>query len=455
MQNVLVIGAGKSSTVLIRYLLEQAEVHDWNVRIADQDLALCQRRLQGHSRGEAVAFDAGDDGRLHELIEAADLVISMLPARLHPPVAEACVQRGKHFVSASYVSSEVRDLHEEAERAGVTVLNEMGVDPGIDHMSAMEQLEGLRRDGATITAFETFTGGLVAPDYEGNNPWRYKFTWNPRNVVLAGQGGVKFRHNRRFKYIPYHKLFARYEPLHIDGYGDFEGYPNRDSLKYRKHYGLWDVDTIYRGTLRRPGFCEAWDALVQLGLTDDGYELEDVADMTYRDFVNAYLWYDEKASVELKLRAYLKLDFNSAIFDRIAWLGLFDREPIGLSRATPAQVLQKRLEERWALEEGDKDMIAMLHKVSFTHGGKRYRRQTSMVTLGEDQEYTAMAKTVGLTTAIGAKLLLDGTLTRRGIVIPTQEDVYAPVLKELREHGIRFEEQPLTELGPDTREETA
>lgn len=446
MQNVLVIGAGKSSTVLIRYMLDQAEAHDWKVRIADRDLALCERRVAGHPRGEAVAFDADDDARRRELIEGSDLVISMLPASLHPPVASACVQRGKHFVSASYVSGEVRDLQQAAERAGVTVLNEMGVDPGIDHMSAMEQLEGLRRDGATITSFETFTGGLVAPEYEGDNPWRYKFTWNPRNVVLAGQGGVKFRHNRRFKYIPYHKLFARYEPLHIEGYGDFEGYPNRDSLKYRQHYDLWDVDTIYRGTLRRPGFCSAWDALVQLGLTDDSYELEDVADMTYRDFVNAYLWYDDNMSVELKLRAYLKLDLNSAIFDRIAWLGLLDREPIGLSRATPAQVLQKRLEEKWGLDDGDKDMIAMLHKVSFTQDGKHYRRQTNMVTLGEDQEYTAMAKTVGLTTGIGAKLVLDGTISRRGIVIPTVEDVYAPVLKELREHDIRFDEQPLEEL---------
>ncbi|MEM1029047.1 MAG: saccharopine dehydrogenase C-terminal domain-containing protein [Myxococcota bacterium] len=447
---ILVLGAGKSASVLIDYLLEVTGERGWRVCVADRDQEVAARHVAGRANGTALAFDAADEGRRNRLIADADLVVSMLPAALHPPIAAACVRSGKHFVSASYVSPEIRDLQQPAERAGVTVLNEMGVDPGIDHMSAMAQLESLRRDGATITAFETFTGGLIAPASEGDNPWRYKFTWNPRNVVLAGRGGVKFRHHGRPKYIPYHKLFARYEPLTIPGFGAFEGYPNRDSLKYREHYGLWDVDTIYRGTLRRPGFCAAWDALVQLGLTDDGYELEDVADMTYRDFVNAYLWYDDDMSVELKLRAYLKLDLNSAIFDRIAWLGLFEAEPIGLKRATPAQVLQKRLEQKWALSDDDRDMIAMIHKVTFSLEGRRIRRQTNLVTMGENRERTAMAKTVGLTTGIGAIAILDGTIRRRGVVIPTVADVYEPVLAALSDHGIRFDEQPREDLGPDT-----
>lgn len=437
MQRILVIGAGKSTSVLIEYLLGQADPLDWRITVADRDLELANERVAGHARGEAAELDAADVRTRNRLIEGSDLVISMLPASMHPPVAKACIQYKKHFVTASYVSPELRDLNEAAARAGVTMLNEMGVDPGIDHMSAMRGLDELRDAGRRIVRFETFTGGLIAPESD-DNPWRYKLTWNPRNVVLAGQGGVKFKHNGRYKYIPYHKLFQRYEPLSIPEYGAFEGYPNRDSLRYRGHYGLWDVETIYRGTLRRPGFCSAWDGLVQIGLTDDSYELEDVATMTYRDFVNSYLWYDPAMSVELKLRAYLKLDLNSSIFDKIEWLGLFEQEPIDLASATPAQVLQKRLEEKWALKPDDKDMIAMLHLTEYEAEGRRWLAQSSMVTLGTDPVRTAMAKTVGLTTGIGAKLILTGVIEHRGVVIPTRPDVYMPVLTELEQHGIRF-----------------
>ncbi len=438
MKHVLVIGAGKSTGVLIEYLLSQAERDDWSVKVVDRSADAARRRVGDHARGTAESFDASDGPQRDKLVSASDLVVSMLPAHLHGPVARACLQFRKHFVSASYVSAEVRELDTPAQGEGITLLNEMGLDPGIDHMSAMSILDGLRGRGARITAFETFTGGLVAPESD-DNPWQYKFTWNPRNVVLAGQGGVKFKHNGRFKYIPYHRLFARYEPLSIPGYGDFEGYPNRDSLKYRQHYGLSDVETIYRGTLRRPGFCRAWNCLVQLGLTDDSYELEDVGSMTYRDFVNAHLWYDEAMSVELKVRAYLKLDLNSPSFDRLAWLGLFDDRPIGLSRGTPAQVLQKLLEEKWALAPDDRDMIAMLHKIEYELDGQRFGEQSSMVTLGSGPQRTAMAKTVGLTTGIGAKLVLLGKITQRGVVIPTIPAVYEPVLQELEQHGITFE----------------
>lgn len=440
MKHILVIGAGKSTSVLVEYLLQQAEEHDWQLRVVDREPALAEARVGGHARATSGGFEADDETKRVELVKAADLVVSMLPADLHPPIAEACVHFGKHFVSASYVSNEVRLLHEAADRRGVTLLSEMGVDPGIDHMSAMEGLDALRDRGARITAFETFTGGLIAPEHD-DNPWHYKFTWNPRNVVLAGQGGVKFKHFGRHKYIPYHKLFSRYEPLSIPGYGDFEGYPNRDSLKYRHHYGLYDVETIYRGTLRRPGFCRAWDCLVQLGLTDDSYELEDLEGLTYRDFVNAYLWYDKDMSVELKIRAYLKLDMNSPEIDKLTWLGLFEKRNIGLSKGSPARVLQKLLEEKWALGPNDKDMIAMLHKTEYELDDKRYLAQSSMVTLGTDPVRTAMAKTVGLATGIGAKLLLTDAITRRGVVIPTIADVYRPLLAELEGHGIRFDER--------------
>jgi saccharopine dehydrogenase (NADP+, L-glutamate forming) len=438
MSKILILGAGKSSTALIEYMLGEATEHGWHVRVADLDVDLVRDKLSDHPHGEAVELDAENESQRDQLIEAADLVISMLPAAMHPPVAEACVELGKHMVTASYVSPEVRGLAEAAERAGVVLLNEMGVDPGIDHMSAMQRLDALRRQGAQIRDFETFTGGLVAPDSD-DNPWHYKFTWNPRNVVLAGQGGVKFKHNGRYKYVPYHKLFSRHESISIPGWGEFEGYPNRDSLKYRHHYGLRGIDTIYRGTLRRPGFCDAWHCLVQIGITDDSYEIEKLGQMTYRDFVNSYLWYDKDKSVELKLLAYLGLPFNSPVFARLEWLGLFEAEPIGMSHGTPAQVLQRKLEEKWALAPNDRDMICMLHKVVYEQQGALWREQSSMVTLGSDPTRTAMARTVGLPTGIGAKLILDGTIHAPGVHIPTRSEVYEPVLAELRVHGIGFE----------------
>ncbi len=440
LKKLLVIGAGKSTSVLIDYLLDQATQHDWSVRVVDRDQELATQSIQGHPRGDALRFDVDDTAQLHQLVQQTDLVVSMLPAHMHAPVAEACTQHGAHFVSASYVSPELRALHEAAEHRGVTILGEMGVDPGIDHMSAMDQLDALRGRNAKITAFETFTGGLIAPESD-NNPWHYKFTWNPRNVVLAGQGGVKFKHNGRYKYIPYHKLFSRYEVLEVPGYGQFEGYPNRDSLRYRSHYGLFDIGTIYRGTLRRPGFCRAWDCLVQLGVTDDTELLEGLENMTYREFTNAYLWYDEGMSVELKLRAMLKLEMNSPAFDKLAWLGLFEDRPIGLARGTAAQVLQKLLEEKLAMTSDDKDMIVMLHKFEYELGGERWKTQSSMVVLGTDARQTAMAKTVGLSAGISAKLIMTDVIDRRGVLIPTIKHVYAPVLAELRDHGITFEEQ--------------
>lgn len=440
MKRIVILGAGKSSSVLIDFLLAEAQQRGWKIAVGDLDPAVAAARVGDHPAGESFAFDVHDAGDRRTRIRSADLVVSMLPASLHPLVAKDCIASKVHFTSASYVGDDMRQLSEAAERAGVILLNELGVDPGIDHMSAMEKLDSLRDQGATITRFETFTGGLVAPQSD-DNPWRYKFTWNPRNVVLAGQGVVKFKHNGRYKYIPYHRLFRRYEPLSIPGYGDFEGYPNRDSLKYRGHYGLWDVDTIYRGTLRRPGFCKAWDCLVQLGLTDDSYELEDLDQLSWRDYVNSYLWYDPDASVELKIRAYLKLELNAPEFDQLAWLGLFEDTPIGLSRGTPAQVLQKKLEEKWAMAPDDQDMIAMLHKTEYELDGRREEVQSSMVCVGDDGVRTAMAKTVGLPLAIGALGVLDGTIQRRGVVIPTVKDVYEPVLAELTKHGIEFHDR--------------
>ncbi len=453
MKNILVIGAGRSAVSLIDYLLDNAEKENWKITVAEANVAGAKALVGDAACATVVALDARNADERAALIESHDLIISMLPAFLHIDVAKDCLRLKKNLITPSYISPEMKALAPEVEAAGLTFLNELGVDPGIDHMSAMRLLDELRKDGAEITNFESFTGGLVAPESD-DNPWNYKFTWNPRNVVLACQGGaVQFRHNGRFKYIPYQKVFRRTEIIDIPGYGKFEGYANRDSLKYRELYGLMDVPTIYRGTLRRVGFCRAWDTFVQLGMTDDSYIMEESMNMTHRQFVNCFLPYSVHDTVELKLMHYMKFDQDDTIMDKLEWLDLFKEEPIGLDKpSTPAQILQRILEKKWTLNPGDKDMIVMWHRICAKSKGEEHEREihSSLVVIGDDEPRTAMAKTVGLPVAISAKLLLSGKIDRKGIHAPMYPDLYNPILDELEAYGIKFVEReiPVEEQRP-------
>lgn len=442
-KRILIIGTGRSTSHLIQYLGQNAEENNWFITLGDVNLEAARSRLF-NDRMQAVFLDITDLGHTEQQIQDADIVVSMLPAHMHLPVARYCLKHRKHLVTASYLSDEMKALHQEAINKNLTFLNEMGVDPGIDHLSAMKALDEIRAEGNTITEFESFTGGLIAPGYD-KNPWQYKFTWNPRNVVLAGQGGAaKFIQEGQYKYIPYPKIFRRTEIVEIPDYGRFEGYANRDSLKYRETYGLENVKTMFRGTFRRPGFCKAWNCFVDLGATDDSYEL-DCRDMTYRDFINTFLAYHPTDSVELKLRQYLKIDQDDTdLWEKLEWLGIFERKPIGLQKASPAQILQKLLEEKWKLEDGDIDMIVMWHKITYQSISKTTVREMFLVTMGEDDQFTAMSKTVGLPLGIATKLILSGEISRRGTILPVTSDIYEPVLKELKSFGIVFGEREMT-----------
>ena len=368
----------------------------------------------------------------------------MLPARFHIVVAKDCISLKKNLVTASYVSEEISKLDEEVKQAGLIFMNEIGLDPGIDHLSAMKVINEIEESGAIMTGFESFTGGLVAPEYEKDNPWKYKFTWNPRNVVLAAQGpAAKFIQEGKYKYIPYHKIFRRTEYIDIEGYGKFQGYANRDSLRYQELYGLKSVRTFFRGTLRRTGFCRAWDMFVQLGMTDDSYIMENSENMTFREFTNSLLAYDVSDSVELKIQHYLNIDQDSDLMEKLEWLDLFKNIKIGLKNATPAQILQHILERKWTLEPEDKDMVVMWHKFDFTLDSKPKQIQSSMVVTGDNQTFTAMAKTVGLPLAIAVKLILNGVITTPGVQIPLTKEIYEPILNELEEYGISFKEKVL------------
>ena len=444
MKKILVLGAGLSASSLIRYLLQNADKEDWHIVVVDQNIELIKSKIGDNNRAEAKIFNALDsDVRKKEMTDI-DLVISMLPAKYHVEVAKDCIALKKDLITPSYVSSEMEALHSEAENAGVLIMNEIGVDPGIDHMSAMKVLDKINGLGGKMHIFESFTGGLVAPESD-DNPWNYKFTWNPRNVVLAGQGGAaQFIQEGKYKYIPYTKLFRRTEIIDIEGYGAFEGYANRNSLSYRKTYGLEDIPTIYRGTLRRKGFSRAWDVFVQLGATDDSYIMEGSEEMTYRDFINSFLPYNENDSVELKLRHYLKIDLDDNLWDKLVWLGIFDaKKKVGLKNATPAQILQKILEEKWSLSPNDKDMIVMYHKFVYQKDGEFHELVSQMVNIGENQTYTSMSNTVGIPVGICAKLILQNKVSLKGVHVPIKKEVYTPILEELEQHDIVFKEKEI------------
>lgn len=441
MKQILLIGAGRSTYSLVDYLKKHASAEDWQVTIADQSLALAQEKAADHARMSAIELDVTDEISRVAAISKADLVISMLPAHMHISVATDCIALGKHMVTASYISEEMKALDKRAKDAGVVLINEIGVDPGIDHLSAMKVLDEIRAKGGEMKLFESFTGGLIAPESD-NNPWHYKFTWNPRNVVLAGSGGaVKFKQEGNYKYIPYHHLFRRTEIIEVEGYGRFEGYANRDSLNYREVYGLDDIPTIYRGTLRRPGFCRAWDVFVKLGMTDDSYKLENCEEKTYRDFTNLFLAYNPQDSVELKLMHYLNIPQDSEVMDKLKWLGIFSDTKIGLHKPTPAQVLQKILQDKWQLEKDDKDMIVMHHKFGYELKGELHMIESSMVSIGIDSKETAMARTVGLPVAIATRNILNGNIKTPGVQIPITKEIYTPMLEELAENDIKFTEK--------------
>ncbi|MEO6176507.1 MAG: saccharopine dehydrogenase C-terminal domain-containing protein [Flavobacterium circumlabens] len=448
MRSILIIGAGRSASSLIRYLLSKSESENLHLIVADLSLALAEKKTQQHPNATPIALDIFNIAERKEAIEKASIVISMLPAHLHIEIAKDCIQFRKHLVTASYISDAMQALDEEAKENNLIFMNEIGLDPGIDHMSAMKVIDEIRVKGGKMLLFESFCGGLVAPESD-NNLWNYKFTWAPRNVVLAGQGGAaKFVQEGTYKYIPYCNLFRRTEFLEVEGYGKFEAYSNRDSLKYRSIYGLDDILTLYRGTIRRVGYSKAWNMFVQLGMTDDSYVMEDSENMSYRQFVNSFLPYHPTDSVEIKTRLILKIDQDDIMWDKLLELDLFNPDKkVNLSNATPAQILEKILSDSWTLEPDDKDMIVMYHKFGYEINGEKKQIDSKMVCIGDDQTYTAMAKTVGLPVAMATLLILNGKITTPGVQLPINKEVYVPILKELEEYGVVFNEQTMPYFG--------
>lgn len=440
MSNILIIGAGLSSQALIQYVLDRASELGWFVTVADAQLENAEAKVNRHPQGRAVWLDVMKVNDRRDLIGRADVVVSLLPAHLHLEVAHDCVKLKKHLITASYVSQEMYRLGDEARDRELIFMGEMGLDPGIDHMSAMRTIHHIQAEGGKVTAFRSYTGGLIAPE-SADNPWQYKFTWNPRNVVLAGQGTAQYLENGRLRYIPYSRLYKEAKLIQIPQVGPLEAYANRDSLLYRDVYGLAEIPNILRGTLRNPGFCAAWDALIQIGLTDADFPILHSGEISYHELMDAYVDKYNGGSVKERIALMLGEDINSPVMQKLDWLGLFSKKKIKLPNATPALILEHLLREKWKLKPNDKDLVVMHHEIEYQQGKTQRLRTSTMSLKGVNSVDTAMARTVGLPMGIFVRLVVEGRIQSRGVHIPVMREVYEPVLAELEDHGIVFHEQ--------------
>ena len=421
MKTILLFGAGKSSTVLIDYLLRESETNKWKFIIADANKEQILLKTKNSRFAEAVQIDITNDKQREKLIQKAHVVISMMPPSLHFLVAKDCVEYRKHLLTASYVDKNIKSLRDEIVQRKLLFLCEIGLDPGIDHMSAMKIIDGIKTKGGTITSFKSHCGGLVAPESD-DNPWHYKISWNPRNVVLAGKAGAEYKLNNSIEHKGYQDLFNNCSQINIAGIGKLATYPNRDSLSYIPVYKLDKVETFIRTTLRYPSFCEGWNAIVQADLANEIEEIN-TWDLTF-------------AKWSAKIVPFIN-DGNRQL---LQFLGLFDELIVPGSAKTSADILQYLLETRLAMQPADKDMIVMLHEIEYTLDGKTKKIESSLIVKGEDSLRTAMAKTVGLPLGISAKLILNGDIQLTGLHIPIIKEIYDPLLSELELNGITFTE---------------
>lgn len=498
MKHIVIFGAGKSSLFLIEYIIKQLVENNWQLTVLDADLSAAQHKTQNAPNTTAQAVNVENDDERKKWIAGADIVISLLPPSLHFLVAQDCLAFEKNLLTASYVDQRLESLRTEIEKKGLLFLCEMGLDPGIDHLSAMSLIHRLHEAGAIITSFRSHCGGLVAPESD-DNPWHYKISWNPRNVVLAGKAGAVYRENNTEVFLNYNELFNSSKTVEVPGLGALSWYPNRDSLGYITAYNLHDVQTFIRTTLRYPEFCFGWKNIVQLKFTDEELKY-DTDGMTLKDFFQQHLnqhgfseWIEKQLTSKFvqtkmlleklqqllsveeitgddemrELREFMMVDGKGKLMDvnleevktkaaatvagqmheanlsikQLFYLGMNDDiTVINKGRCSAADILQFILEKKLPLKPGDRDMIVMLHEIDYTLNGTPGAVKSSLIVKGENSERTAMAKTVGLPLAIAAKLILQGKITLTGLHIPIVPEIYEPVLKELKQFGIEFTE---------------
>jgi saccharopine dehydrogenase-like NADP-dependent oxidoreductase len=499
MKTILLFGAGKSATVLIDYLLENANIEKWELILVDADLKLAKSKIGNYTEATAVSFDINNKDERTKHIRSADIVISLLPPSLHIEVAKDCLKLHKNLLTASYTDDDIKKLQPEIEKHKLLFLYEMGLDPGIDHMSAMKIIDEIHVKGGHITSFKSHCGGLVAPESD-DNPWHYKISWNPRNIIMAGKSGAHYIENGMEKRLAYEELFTGERLVEIPEIGFLSWYPNRDSLSYTPLYGLEETKTFIRTTLRHPDFMYGWKNVIDLKMTDETPQYETAGKSLYEVFKGhmdkngfgewlnqklsdrfaetkilmenlmklmeaeneaeqdgekipeAFMTADDKGNIEEieledvknKAAAFVAQKMHEAnlTLKQLFFLGLDDKDTlVNNGFCSPADILQFAVEKKLALRPYDKDMIVMLHEIVFEAGGQRSEVRSSLVVKGENSLRTAMAKTVGLPLGIAAKLILNGKIKITGLHIPTVKEIYEPVLKELEERGIKFYEE--------------
>ncbi|MFQ6033358.1 MAG: saccharopine dehydrogenase C-terminal domain-containing protein [Candidatus Bipolaricaulia bacterium] len=433
MKRVLVLGAGLVARPLVQYLLDQG----FHVRVASRTLSKAEGLIGGHPQGEARRLDVTDTATLDKLVEEADLAISLLPYVHHVTVAQLCIKHRKNMVTTSYISEAMRALDQEVKEAGIIILNEIGLDPGIDHMEAMRIIDDVHGNGGKIASFYSYCGGLPAPE-ANTNPFGYKFSWSPRGVVLAAKNSARYLKDGEEISIPGEELFDHYWTVKIEGLGEFEAYPNRDSIPYIETYGIPEAETMYRGTLRNPGWCATWKRFVELGLLDE--EEQDLRGLTWAGFMRRLIG-GRSGDLKSELAAHLGIEEGSDVMKKFEWLGLLSEEPLPLERGSALDLLAAKLLEKLQYEEGERDMIVLQHEFVARYPDRREKIISTLIDFGIPGEETSMARTVGLPAAIGAKLILQGEIGLKGVQVPVVPEIYRPVLAELEEQGIEFQER--------------
>ncbi len=440
MQTILVAGAGKSSTYLIEYLLENASRNKWTVIVADGDPDAIARKIRRHPRAEAAAIDITKKAQREPLVKRADIVLSLMPPDLHILLAKDCLKYGKNLITSSYISDEMKAMDKEVREAGLMFMCEMGLDPGIDHMTAAKIIHSIHKVAGTINSFKSYCGGLVAPESD-NNPWHYKISWNPRNIVTAGKSGARYLQNGKEVEVTYDKIFDNNKKIKIPGLSSLAYYPNRDSMKYPTIYGVEEIKTFMRATLRYPAFCKGWNAVISLGLTAED-DATDTTGLTYAAWLKEKTKCKSKTGLQKHVADMLGVKENDQVMNMLTWLGLFSNELPPQGNYSSADVMQALLQQKWQMMPSDMDMVVMQHEIEYEHKGRTLTLVSSMVLKGEGGDHTAMAKTVGLPIALLAQLVLGGKIKPPvGVVPPVMQSVYRPILRELEHAGIVFQDE--------------
>ncbi len=446
MKQIIVLGAGQSTSWLISYLLEHAQTHDWFITVCDRNGELAKQSVGGHTRGQAIALDVNDSATRTALMTKANVVVNMLTRPYQYQIALDCINNGAHMLTASYEDPKVSALDADAHKKNVLILNEMGLDPGIDHMIAMSMIQRVRANGGKVASFRSYGGGLPAPEAK-TNPLRYAITWNPRNVLMAGEDGALYKEDGKFKLLPFHQVFQRTWSVDIEGIGMLEAYPNRDSLAYEAELGLGNESTIIRGTLRYPGWSETWQQIVHLGLANDALRIANLKNMTYRELTEMCLPQSEgRTKLEQQVANYLGINPTGRIMENLRYLGLFSKDKISNDADTVADAMIHLIKEKLHMPPGSRDVVILMHEMDVTYPeeqGRKEKLTSTMIEYGVPNGFTAIAKTVGMPIAIATELLLTDRLTITGCQIPTHPAVYEPVLQELKLQGLNFQETVL------------